>query len=97
MAPCKDPRRGGQRTRIGIGLQNLVEQRHAKAAERAIRYRERKRDFLVNTVQSAVGLGGTSYNIDRATSRAADEWAVRWFHETSSKELQFQKNFHLKF
>jgi len=30
-------------------------------------------------------------NVDRATSRAADEWAIRWFHETSSKGLEFQK------
>ena len=32
-----------------------------------------------------------SVNIDRATHRAASELAIRWFHETSSRGLQFQK------
>ena len=31
-------------------------------------------------------------NIDRATSRVANEWALQWFHETSSRGLEFQKS-----
>ena len=96
MAPCKDDRRAGQGTRLRLAEANLLLHRRAKSAEQSKKYREKKRASLQNTfeniAQSDLGTTISSMNIDRATSRVANEWALRWFHETSSRGLEFQKS-----
>ena len=91
IAPCSDPRRAGQRTRLRLAEQISLQDRRAKAAERARKYRERKRAPLQNNLHPIVENTITLVTIDQATSRAATEWALRWFHETSSRGVEFQK------
>ena len=92
MAPCKDFRRAGQWTRSKAEELRSVQDRGDKAAARARKYRERKRCMLQNSSQNTVGATDPeSVNIDRASSRAANDFAFRWFDETSSRGLDFQK------
>ena len=76
MAPCKDFRRAGQWTRSRAEELRSVQDRRDKAAARARKYRERKRCLLQNSLQNTVGATDPeSVNIDRASSRAANDFA----------------------
>ena len=76
MAPCKDFCRAGQWTRSRAEELRSVQDRRDKAAARARKYQERKRCMLQNNLQNTVGVTDLeSVNIDRASSRAANDFA----------------------
>ena len=42
-------------------------------------------------MQCTIGSTAPGMNMDRVTSTAANEFAIRWFHETSTRGIEFQR------
>lgn len=91
MAPRRDDRRVGQSTRARLAVQRDLAVTREKAALRQRACRERRKARLQNACLSSVQTDPRSINIQRSSTRAAEEWAVRWFHETSGRGLEYQK------
>lgn len=91
MAPRRDDRRLGEGSRARLAVQENLVLKRERAALRQKKCRERRNERLQRVCQDSLESDVSVVNIQRSSTRAAEDLALRWFDETSSRGIEYQQ------